>query len=68
MPVTKEDKILIKNLFVHVRRYNAKHLVREFPAKAVASSSCYKTYRLLGQSTIIPAVADNARVCIADNT
>ena len=30
MPFTKEDKILIKNLF-ELKGYNARHLVREFP-------------------------------------
>jgi len=32
MPFTKEDKILIKNLF-ELKGYNARHLVREFPKK-----------------------------------
>ena len=32
MPFTKEDKILIKNLF-ELKDYNARHLVREFPRK-----------------------------------
>jgi len=33
MPFTKEDKILIKNLF-ELKGYNAKHLVRESPQKS----------------------------------
>jgi len=33
MPFTKEDKILIKNLF-ELKGYNARHLVREFPRKS----------------------------------
>jgi len=33
MPFTKEDKILIKNLF-ELEGYNARHLVREFPRKS----------------------------------
>jgi len=33
MPFTKEDKILIKNLF-DLKGYNARHLVREFPGKS----------------------------------
>jgi len=33
MPFTKEDKILIKNLFA-LKGYNARHLVREFPRKS----------------------------------
>jgi len=32
MPFTKEDKILIKNLF-ELKGYNARHLVREFLKK-----------------------------------
>jgi len=38
MPFTKEDKILIKNLF----GYNARHLVREFPSKSCNVSRVYK--------------------------
>jgi len=33
MPFTKEDKILIKNLF-ELKGYNARHLLREFPRKS----------------------------------
>jgi len=33
IPFTKEDKILIKNLF-ELKGYNAKHLVREFFKKS----------------------------------
>ena len=33
MPFTKDDKILIKNLF-ELKGYNARHLVREFPRKS----------------------------------
>ena len=46
MPFTKEDRILIKNLF-ELKGYNAKHLVREFPEKAkmsAASTSCCNSY------------------------
>jgi len=32
MPFTKEDKILIKNLY-ELKCYNARHLVKEFPTK-----------------------------------
>jgi len=32
MPLTKEDKILIKNLF-ELKGYNVRHLFREFPGK-----------------------------------
>jgi len=49
MPFTKEDKILIKNLF-ELKGYNARHLVREFPRKAkmsAASTSCCNRYGLL---------------------
>ena len=33
MPITKEDKILIKNLF-ELKGYNARHLVRDFKKKS----------------------------------
>ena len=33
MPFTKEENILIKNLF-ELKGYNARHLVREFPRKS----------------------------------
>jgi len=33
MPFTKEDKILMKNLF-ELKDYNARHLVREFSRKS----------------------------------
>ena len=33
MPFTKEDKILIKNLF-ELKGYNARHLVKDFPRKS----------------------------------
>ena len=33
MPFTKEDKILIKNLF-ELKGYNARHLVRKFSRKS----------------------------------
>ena len=33
MPFTKEDKILIKNLF-ELKDYNARHLVREISRKS----------------------------------
>jgi len=49
MQFTKEDKILIKNLF-ELKGCNARHLVREFPRKAkmsAASTSCCSRYRLL---------------------
>jgi len=44
MPFTKEDKILIKNLF-ELKGYNARHLVREFSIKW--STSCCNRYGLL---------------------
>jgi len=42
MPFTKEDKILIKNLF-ELKGCNAKHLVTEFPSKGWNVSSVYKS-------------------------
>ena len=41
MPFTKEDKILIKNLF-ELKGYNVRHLVREFSRKGSNVSSIYK--------------------------
>jgi len=41
MLFTKEDKILIKNLF-ELKSYNDKHLVKEFPSKGWNVSSIYK--------------------------
>jgi len=58
MPFTKEDKILIKNLF-ELKGYNARHLVREFPRKSQNVSSVYKLLQSLwvpGWSTVVPAV------------
>jgi len=62
MPFTKEDKILIKNLF-ELKGYNARHLVREFSKKAkmsAASKSCCIHYGLLVGRPSSPAVADDA--------
>jgi len=52
------DKIHINNLF-DLKGYNGKHLVREFPAKSL-STSCCKSYGLLGGLTIIPTAADDS--------
>ena len=52
MPFTKEDKILNKNLF-ELKGYSAK------AAMPVASTSC-NSYVLLGWSTVVPTVADDA--------
>jgi len=41
MPLTKEDKILMKNLF-ELKGYNDKHLFREFPSKGWNVGSIYK--------------------------
>jgi len=49
MPFTKEDKILVKNLF-ELKGYNARHLVTEFPKIAkisAACTSCCNSYGLL---------------------
>ena len=58
MPFTKDDKILIKNLF-ELKGYNARHLVRDFPRKSYNVSSVYKLLQSLwvtGWSTVVPAV------------
>jgi len=62
MPFTKEDKILIKNLF-DFKGYSAGHLVsfREKAKMSAASKSCCNCNGLLhGWSTVVPAVADDA--------
>jgi len=41
MPFTKENKILIKNLF-ELKGYNAMHLVREFSRKKLKCQQCLK--------------------------
>ena len=41
MQFTKEDTILIKNLF-ELKGYTAKQLVREFPGKGWNAGSVYK--------------------------
>ena len=62
MQFTKEDKILIKNLF-ELKGYTAMQLVREFPSKGWNVGSVYKLLqklRLLGPSTVVPAAANDA--------
>jgi len=46
MPFTKEDKILIKNLF-ELKGYSAKQLVTEFPSKGWNVFSIHKLLRKL---------------------
>jgi len=56
MIFTKAHKILNKNL-LELKGYNATHLVREI--LSIVSTSCCKSYGLLGRLIIIPAVADD---------
>jgi len=56
MPITKEDKILIKNLFT-LEGYNAKQLIRKFPSRGWNMGSIYKLLQKQGWST---AASDNA--------
>jgi len=50
MKFTKEDRILIKNLF-ELKGYNARHLIKKSPRKlykmSAASISCCNSYGLL---------------------
>jgi len=46
MQITKEDKILSKNLFT-LKSYNAKDLVREFLNKGCNVDSVYKLLQML---------------------
>jgi len=53
MPFTKEDKILITNLF-ELKGYNVRHLVREFCRKktkmsAASTSCCNRNGSLVGR-------------------
>jgi len=62
MPFTKEDKILIKNLF-QLKGTIISISSESLPAKAgmlAASIRCYNSYGLLDWSTVLPAVPDNA--------
>jgi len=56
MQLTKEDKMLIKNL-LELKGYTAKQLVREFPSKGWTVGSVYK---LLQKLRVVPAAADDA--------
>jgi len=49
MLITKQDKILIKNVFT-LEGYSAKSFL------AMVEYRPYKSYGLLGQSTVVPAV------------
>jgi len=62
MPITNEDKILIKILFV-LKGYNAKQLVKEFPSKGWNVGSVYK----LLQKLLITGLVDHRPVA-ADDT
>ena len=46
MPITREDKIPIKNLFM-LDGYNVKQLVKEFPQQRLECSSIYKLLQKL---------------------
>jgi len=54
MPIIKEDKILIKNLFTMLREFHSKG------GTYALSRSCCKSCGLLSWLTVIPAVADDA--------
>jgi len=59
---TKEDKILIKNLF-ELKGYTAMHVVKEFSRKSKNVSSVYKLLQSLwvtGWSTVVPADSNDA--------
>jgi len=46
MPFTKEDKILIKNLF-ELKGYNARHLVREFSSFPEKKLKCQQRLKVV---------------------
>ena len=56
MPFTKEDKILIKNLF-DLKGYNARHLVREFLRKKLKCQQRLQVVAIaMGYWLVVPAV------------
>ena len=60
MHFTKEDRILIKNLF-ELKDYNYKHLVREFPNKGWNVNSIYKVLQQLQVTELVDCpVPDDA--------
>ena len=59
MQFTKEDEILIKNLF-DLKGYTAKQLVREFPSKAWNVESVYELLRVTGTVDRRPGSARTA--------
>ena len=62
MPFTKEDKILIKNLF-ELKGYNGKHLhvVREFSSKGWNAISIYKVLQYLWFTGLVDRPFGSAR-------
>jgi len=62
MPFTEEDKILINSL-LDLKGKKGKHLVTEFPRKKLERRPClpvlFKSYGLLGGSTIVLVAADD---------
>jgi len=59
MPITTENKILIKNLFT-LEDYNAKQLVREFLSKGWKIGSVHKLLQKRDRLTLVPAAADDS--------
>ena len=64
MQFTKEDKILIKNVF-DLKGYNARHLVREFSRKKLKCQQRLQVVAIAmvtGWSTVVPAVQITRRL------
>jgi len=69
MQFTKEDKILIKNLF-ELKGYTAKQLVRKFPSKGWNVGSVYKLLQKLWVTGTVdrrPGSSKRRRARTADN-
>jgi len=65
MSFTKEDKILIKNLF-ELKGYNAKQLVREFLSKGWNVGSVYKLLQQLRVTGTVDRRTGSGRRCTAE--
>jgi len=58
MPITKDNKFLIKKLFM-LEGYNAKQLVRELPSNGWNVNSVYKLLQKLGVTLSVDPHPDN---------
>jgi len=69
MQSSKEDEILIENLFA-LKGYNAKHLISEFPSKGWNVGLVYKLLQNLRVTGLVNCCLSSSRqcsACTADN-